>query len=61
MESLEYLIKIAIDAAPQKSGFQIQPLYVLLNLTIPILLGILLNWINRLIEKGWVHLLGERR
>ncbi|MGC1404296.1 MAG: hypothetical protein WA974_15365 [Thermodesulfobacteriota bacterium] len=61
MEALETLIKMATEAAPQKTGFQIQPLYVVLNLAIPLLLGIPLAWITKLIEKGLTRLLGERR
>jgi hypothetical protein len=61
MGALEYVIKIAVDAAPQHPGFQTQPLYILLNLAIPIMLGIGLAWITRLIEKGLNRLLGEKR
>ena len=61
MEALETLIKMATGAAPQKPGFQIQPLYVVLNLALPLLLGIPLAWITKLIEKGLTRLLGERR
>ena len=61
VEALETLIKLATEAAPQNPGFQIQPLYVVLNLALPILLGIPLAWITKLIEKGLTRLLGERR
>ncbi len=61
MEALETLIKLAIDAAPQNPGLQIQPLYVVLNLALPILLGIILAWLTKLVEKGLTRLLGERR
>lgn len=61
MGALEYVIKMAVDAAPQHPGFQTQPLYILLNLAIPIMLGIVLAWITRFIEKGLTRLLGEKR
>jgi hypothetical protein len=61
VEALETLIKLATEAAPRKPGLQIQPLYVALNLALPILLGIPLAWITKLIEKGLTRLLGERR
>ena len=60
MGVLEYLIKTALDAAPQHPGFQAHPLYILLNLAIPIILGIVLAWITRFIEKGVNRLLGEK-
>lgn len=60
MGALETLIKIATDAAPQTPGFQIHPLYILLNLALPILLGFPLAWITKLLEKGLNRLLGER-
>jgi hypothetical protein len=61
MGALENIIKIAVDAAPQHPGFQTQPLYIVLNLTIPIIIGIGLAWITRFIEKGLTRLLGEKR
>jgi hypothetical protein len=60
MGVMEYLIKTAVDAAPQHPGFQAQPLYILLNLTIPLILGIGLAWITRFLEKGLNRLLGEK-
>ncbi len=61
MGALEYTIKMITDAAPQQPGFQTKPLYILLNLVIPIIIGILLTWITKLMEKGLTLLLGERR
>jgi hypothetical protein len=61
MGVLEYVIKLAVDAAPDHPGFQTHPLYIILNLTIPIMLGIILAWITRFIEKGLAQLLGEKR
>jgi len=60
MGVLEYVLKTATDAAPENPGFQTQPMYILLNLAIPIILGILLASINKLIEKGLTRFLGER-
>lgn len=61
MGVLESLLKIVTDAAPERPGFQASPLYILLNLVVPLILGILLTWITQLIEKGLVHFFGERR
>ncbi len=61
MGVLEYLIKMAVDAAPQRPGFQTRTLYILINLALPILLGIVLAWITRVMEKGLLRLLGEKR
>ena len=61
MGALEYLIKSAVDAAPHHPGFQTHPLYIVLNLTLPVLLGMVLAWITRYIEKGLNRLLGEKR
>jgi hypothetical protein len=61
MGVMEYVIKTAVDAAPQHPGFQAQPLYILLNLVLPIILGIALAWITKLIEKALNRLLGEKR
>ena len=60
MGVLEYVLKTATDAAPEHPGFQTQPLYILLNLAIPIILGLLLASITKLIEKGLTRFLGER-
>lgn len=61
MGALEYVIKLAVEAAPHHPGFQTQPLYMVLNLTLPILLGMGLAWITRFMEKGLARLLGEKR
>ena len=61
MGVLEYLIKMAVDAAPRHPGFQTQIPYILLNLALPIMLGIVLAWITRFMEKGLLRLLGEKR
>lgn len=61
MGILKYLVNMAVDAAPHHPGFQTQALYILLNLAIPIMLGIVLAWITRFMEKGLLGLLGENR
>jgi hypothetical protein len=61
MGALEYLSNIAVDTARQEPGFQAHPLYVFLNLLIPVLIGLLLSWIVKFVEKGMNLLLGERR
>jgi hypothetical protein len=61
MGIIEYVLKTAADAAPEHPGFQTQPMYIILNLAIPIILGILLASVTKLIEKGLTRLLGDRR
>jgi hypothetical protein len=61
MGVLEYVIKTAINAAPQHPGFEDPALYLILNLTVPIGIGIGMTWITRLLEKGLIRLLGEKR
>jgi hypothetical protein len=51
MSFLEYLLKIAADADPMKRGFQAQPLYTFLNIAVPVILGILLGSLMKIIEK----------
>jgi hypothetical protein len=60
MGALEFVIRLAVDAAPHQPGLQTQPLYWVLNLALPIFLGIILAWITRFMEKGLTHLLGEK-
>jgi hypothetical protein len=61
MGPLEFVMKSALDASPHHPGFQTRLLYIVLNLAIPILLGIVLAWITRLVEKGLNLLLGVKR
>jgi hypothetical protein len=61
MALLEYILRTATDAAPHHPGFQTQPLYVVLNLAAPLILGILLAWVTKLIEKGLNCLLRDKR
>jgi len=58
---LDFILKAAVDAAPQHPGFQAQSLYIIFNLVSPLVLGILLAWVTKLIEKGMNHLLGNKR
>jgi hypothetical protein len=61
MALLEYILRTATDAAPHHPGFQTQPLYVVLNLVSPLILGILLAWVTKLLEKALNRLLGDKR
>jgi hypothetical protein len=61
MGVLDFILKAAIDAAPQHPGFQAQSLYIVFNLITPLVLGIILAWVTKLIEKGMNHLLGNKR
>ena len=58
---MDFILKAAVDAAPQHPGFQAQSLYIIFNLVSPLVLGILLAWVTKLIEKGMNHLLGNKR
>ncbi len=60
MGVLEYVLKTATDAAPAHPGFQTQSMYIILNLAVPIILGIILASVTKLLEKGLIRLLGER-
>ncbi len=51
MRSFEYLLRIAVDADPMKRGFQAQPLYLFLSIAVPVILGILLGSLMKIIEK----------
>jgi hypothetical protein len=61
MGLLEEAIKAVIAAAPQRPGNQISTLYLLLNVVLPIILGVLLTWVTKLIEKALTLLIGARR
>jgi hypothetical protein len=61
MGVLETLIKTIIEAAPRYPGFQPPFLYLLMNLVLPVLLGMVLAWVTKLMEKGLIRLLGEKR
>lgn len=51
MRFIEYLIGIASDGLPTQKGFQSRPLYIFLNIAIPVLIGLLMGWIIKLVEK----------
>lgn len=51
MTLLEYLLSIAADADPVEKGFQAQPMYIFLGIVIPVVLGILLGSLIKMIEK----------
>ncbi len=51
MRSFEYLLRIAADADPMKRGFQAEPMYLFLNIAVPVILGILLGSLIKIIEK----------
>jgi hypothetical protein len=61
MGVLDYILKTAIDAAPQHPGFQAQSLYFVFNLVSPLIIGILLAWVTKLVEKGLNQLLRDKR
>ena len=51
MRLIEYLIGIASDGLPTPKGFQPQPMYIFLNIAVPVFIGLLMGWIIKLIEK----------
>jgi len=51
MKFIEYLIGIASDALPTQKGFQAQPMYIFLNIAIPVFIGVLMGWIIKFVEK----------
>jgi hypothetical protein len=51
MRFLEYLLRIAADADPIKRGFQAKLMYIFLNIVVPVILGILLGSLMKIIEK----------
>jgi hypothetical protein len=61
MGVLETILKTATDAAPNHPGFQAQSLYIVFNLVGPLILGIILAWVTKLIERGLNQLLGNKR
>jgi len=61
MGVLDFILKAAINAAPQQPGFQAQSLYIVFNLISPLILGVVLAWVTKLVEKGMYHLLGNKQ
>ncbi|MEW6186317.1 MAG: hypothetical protein AB1585_11330 [Thermodesulfobacteriota bacterium] len=60
MDLINTLLKHIIDAAPLHPGWRPPYPYLLMNLFLPVLLGLILAWLTRLIEKGLISLLGEK-
>jgi hypothetical protein len=61
VDLIDNLLKLIIDAAPTHSGWRPSYSYLLMNLFLPVLLGLILAWVTKLIEKGLTGLLGEKR
>jgi hypothetical protein len=51
MSLFEYLLTVATDADPMERGFQAKPMYIFLNMVVPVILGILLGGLLKMIEK----------
>jgi hypothetical protein len=51
MSPFEYLLRLAVDADPIKRGFQAKPMYIFFNIVVPVILGILLGSLMKIIEK----------
>jgi len=51
MSPFESLLRMAADADPMGRGFQAQPRYIFLNIAVPVVLGILLGALTKVIEK----------
>ena len=56
MDFLPLLAKLASDGDPRQPGFQAQGLYLLINLILPILTGVILivpvKWIEKIFIRG---------
>lgn len=50
MDFLNFISDISLDAQPDLPGFQARPLYVLLSVVAPLIFGMLVGQILRLIE-----------
>ena len=57
----ETLLTSAVKADPSHSGFQARPIYILLNLVLPLAAGILLVWVTRGLDKILTRMFRERR
>lgn len=51
LRPLEYLLRIAVDGDPMRPGFQAQPMYIFLNLAVPIVLGSLLGGLMKIVAR----------
>jgi hypothetical protein len=60
MELFQFLARIASDGDPGRPGFQAQQLYLLLNIGVPVFLGILLTGPLRWLEKRLTPARGGR-
>jgi hypothetical protein len=60
MGSLEYLWRMGGGADPGQREFHADPLYLILNLAVPLLLGVLLGTVIKIVER-MVRMKRERR
>ncbi len=51
MEPFEPWLKIAVDAHPVGAGFQAQPMYIFLNIAVPVILGVILGFLSKALER----------
>ena len=61
MRLFYFLAQVSRDGVPGEPGFQAQGWYLLLNLLVPILLGILLVGPVQWMEKRWTPIRGGGR
>ena len=61
MDLINTLLKLILDAAPLHPGWRPPFSCLLMNLFLPVLLGLILAWVTRLVEKGLISLLGGKR
>ena len=55
------LLALLLHAAPSAPGRETPLPYLLLNLFLPLLLGTILAWLTRWLEKGLLRLMREKR
>ena len=51
MGSLESWLKIAANADPLQRGFQAQPMYIFLNIAVPAILGVIVGFLSKILER----------
>lgn len=44
MDLLEFVVRISQDADPLREGFQPHASYVILNIAVPVLVGVVVGW-----------------
>jgi hypothetical protein len=48
---VESWLKIAVDGDPVRHGFQAHPMYIFLNIAVPAILGVILGFLSKALER----------